>query len=58
MAHLLRPLTPEQLEAMQDAARIALDCYDSACSDAKVIIPTPLHAAMFKLKQIMEGKLP
>lgn len=54
MALLQRPLTQDEAEALQEAARIALDCYDTANTDPKVVIPTPLHAALFKLKQAME----
>lgn len=50
------PLTLEQQEAALEAARIVLQTYDVACSDPKVVISTPLHAAMFRLKQAMEPK--
>lgn len=56
MVMLLRPLTPHEAEAVQNAARIVLACYDAALADPKVICPTPLHAALLRLRSAMEGK--
>lgn len=51
---LMRPLTLQEAEELRDSARIALDCYSTALADPKVVIPTPLHAAMHKLKIVMD----
>ena len=56
MALLSRPLTEQEKDEALEAARIALQTYDAACADPKVVITTPLHAAMFRLKQAMEPK--
>lgn len=57
MAVLMRPLTVQELEAVAEAARIAIGTYDAACADPKVVITTPMHAAMLRLRNAMEGKL-
>ena len=49
-------LTEQQLREVAVAASVAVACYDTACADPKHVIPTPLHAAMFRLKQAMEPK--
>lgn len=54
---LRRPLTPEQQQAVLEAAHIVLDCYHASQADPKVVMPTPLHGALFRLKQAMEGRL-
>jgi hypothetical protein len=50
------PLTEQPTEGLREAARIAIDCYETALADPKVLIPTPLHAAMHRLKLAMEPK--
>ena len=39
-----------------EAARATVVCYDSAIADPRAVIPTPLHAAIFNLRQKLEGK--
>lgn len=56
MALLLRPLTPAEQEAVVEASRLALDCYNAACADPKFVAPSYLHAAFLKIKSSLEAK--
>jgi len=42
--------------SLEEAARIVLAQYDVALCDPQVKLPTLLHAALLKLRQVMEGK--
>lgn len=53
---LYRPLTPQEIEAALDAARIAVQCYDAALAIPAAKIPTPLHGALYRLKATLEVK--